>query len=429
MKWNELGAALAAIVLWCVAAGPVMAGELPESRVPDSFGVNVSGHQIDEVDYAKMNELDVQWVRKGFLWTHLEKTKGEYDFSRADAFMNELEANGIGWFCVLAFGNKLYEPGQHWMGVRTPEGRAGFARYAAAMAERFKGRKVVFEIWNESNSSFWKPEPDAEQYMAMLDEAVAAMREADPDCVIVAPSLYHIGWPKAQKWFEQCLERDIHEKVDAFSFHSYGDRGRNYLVERNLGWAAEIRAMMAKHGAPEDFPFVQSEYGINQNAPEFRDQPEDQWQRLQAQSVTRNYLVMLMLEAPINIHYEWKSRSESTRGDKGLLNRDKTTTLAYDAFNVLTEKLEGCTFDRRVDGYADDDYVVAFTDEQGRARLAVWTTGEAHTVDIPIAGTNAVEMWSMTGQDRKVAVEGGRIKVELTNGPAYVHLGGGTVAD
>ncbi|MEX0775163.1 MAG: beta-galactosidase [Phycisphaeraceae bacterium] len=421
--------AIAAIIACVALAHWARAGELPESRVPDSFGVNISGHELIDEDFAKMKALGVRWVRRGISWESIEKTKGEHDFTAADAFVKRLGEHDLGLVCVLAFGHPEYEPGMHRMGVRTPVGRKGFANYAAAMVGRYKDRKIVFEIWNESNSSFWKPEPNADQYMDMLDEAVVAMRKADPKCVIVAPSLYHIGWPKAIKWYEVCLKRDICKKVDAFSFHSYGDRGRNAEVERNLKWAADLRELMGKYGVPQDYPFVQSEYGINQNAPEFQEKPKEQWESLQAQSVTRNYLVCLMLQMPINIHYEWKSRDESTRGDKGLLNRDRTTTVAYDAFRTLLEKLDGCVFKARLDGYGASDFIVAFADKQGDSRLAVWTTAAAHSVEIRIQGTDKVSMWSMTGQQRELEVTNGKVTVELNNGPQYLHLQGGKLGD
>jgi len=405
-----------------------MAQSFPKPVVPDSFGVNVSGHELNEKDFALMKKANVRWVRRGILWTQIEKEKGVYDFEAADEFIDTLEEHDLGFLCVLAFGNKLYEPDQHWMGVRTAAGREGFADYAAAMARRYKGRRIVFEIWNESNSGFWKPKPDPDQYMDMLEEAVPAMRKAAPNCTIVAPSLIHIGWRKARRWYEGCLERGICRKVDGFSFHAYGDPGRNAEVERNIQWAAEMREMMGRHGAARSYPFIQSEYGINQNAPEFRKHPRDQWERLQAQSVTRNYLVCLMLKVPINIHYEWKSRSESTRGDKGLLNRDKTTTVAYQAFRTLTTVLDGCAFGKRLPGHADDDYVFVFAHASGKTMLAAWTTGEPHAVEISVTGADAVDVWDMTGAKAAVPVESGKVAIELTNGPAYCGLGKGSVA-
>lgn len=431
---NALKSLSACVILSLAAHHTVshaFAGELPPPSVPESFGVNVSGHELDEVDYELMTELGARWVRRGILWTQLEnQRKGEFDFTEADAFLDELAEHDLGLLCVVAFGNPLYEPGQHWMGVRTPEGRAGFANYAARLADRYKDRKIVYEIWNESNSAFWKPVEDPNQYMDMLDVAVPAMREADPDCVVLAPSLYHIGWDKARDWLEVCLQRGLLDKVDGFAFHSYGDRGRNSEVERNLEWAAEVRELLERHGAPADFPFVQTEYGINQNAPEFRDQPEERWETLQAQSVTRNYLVCLMFEMPINIHYEWKSRDESTRGDKGLLNRDKTTTAAYDAFKTLLVALDGLRFDRRIDGFGEDTYVTVFDGETGdEPRLAIWTTGATREVVLPISGTDSVEIWEMLGDRRELEVSDGELVLEATPAPIYVGLRGGTLTD
>lgn len=95
-------------------------------------------------------------------------------------------------YALSHLGIRCTKPvGIRW--VRKPEGCAGFANYAAMLGDRHRRRKLVFEISNESNSSFWKPEPDAKQYIDMVDSAVPAMRAAKPVCVIIGPSLYMSG--------------------------------------------------------------------------------------------------------------------------------------------------------------------------------------------------------------------------------------------
>lgn len=409
-------------------ASPLMADGLPASRVPDSFGVNVSGIDLTDDDFERMTELNVHWVRRGILWTQVEKEKGEFTWDQADAFVNELEEHGLGLVSPVAFGNTLYEPGQHWIGVRTEAGREGYANYAANLVGRYKDKKIIWEIWNEPNGSFWEPEANADQFMDMVDVAIPRMREADPDCTIVGPSLYNIGWPKAMAWLEVCLQRGLHEKVDGISFHSYAGRNTNSQPELNIQWHQELRALLAKYGAPEDYPIIQSEYGINVQSHEFsgsRIERETQ----QAQTVTRSYLIMLMLEMPVNIHYEWQSRTKSTRGDKGLINRDGTTAIAYDAFNVLTDLLDGYAVDRRLAGHDADDYILVLTNSDGHTRLAAWTTAEPHEVAIPVNHADAADVWDLLGEKHGVEVEDGMISIQLDHGPTYVGLGAGSVGE
>ena len=43
------------------------------------------------------------------------------------------------------------------------EGRKAFARWAAAAARHFQGRGILWEVYNEPNTKFWKPKADVQQ--------------------------------------------------------------------------------------------------------------------------------------------------------------------------------------------------------------------------------------------------------------------------
>jgi len=405
------------------AARSVHGASFAEPTVPQTSGVNVPGFPIEEIDFDRIRDTGFTYVRRGLVWSSIEKTKGQYDFAEADRWIKAAEDRGLGFLCILAFGNKLYEPDQHEMGVRTPEGREGFANYAAAMAERYKDKNVIFEIWNESNSSFWKPAPNADQYMDMLAAAVPKMRQANPKCIITAPSLYHIGWKKAQGFLETCLKRGIHKLVDGISFHAYGDPGRNAEVERNIGWVKEIRALMESNGAPKDFPIIQSEYGINVESKEFSGTHEEK-EVQQAQTVIRNYLITLLLKMPLNIHYEWRARAaDSKGGSKGLVGRDgKTGTAALKAFQVVMATLKGYRFEDRLTGTAETDFVLVFKNAENKHMLAVWTTKTEHEIEVPVSGATSLSVRDLLGQESTLAVKEGKLSITLKNAPQYIQL-------
>src|SRR5690606_15832471 len=135
---------------------PGWAQALPPTTVPQSLGVCIPGQKLEDVDFERIHEAGFRWVRKGVAWNQTEKEKGTYDFTYGDKHGSKCEDAGLGVMITLAFGNKLYEPDRHWMDVSTEASRKGFANYAAALADRYKGRKVVFEMWNEANSRFFR---------------------------------------------------------------------------------------------------------------------------------------------------------------------------------------------------------------------------------------------------------------------------------
>lgn len=403
------------------------AGEFPSQEVPQTFGVCISGHELDEIDFPALRKAGFRWIRKGVAWNQMEKEKGVYDFTNADELVKKCEDNDLGLLMTLAFGNKLYEPQSHRMVVSTPEGREGFANYAAALVKRYKGKKIIYEFWNEASGSFWKSkkkktEDQAKEFMAMQDLAAKKMRAADPKCKIAGAALYHIGWKKSIQWLDVCLDQKIHKSVDAIAFHAYGGRGDNDIVENNVAWYQAMQKQLAKHGAPEDFPFMQTEYGINVQFTNWNGSPQER-ELKQAQSIVRCYLVSLLLKMPMNIHYEYKSRKKDTKGDKGLVRMDGTEAPVYEACRVVMRVLNGYTFDKRLNDYGKNTYVLVFNNKSGQTKLAGWTSERDKTqeVTIPITGTE-VTVWDMMGKESKLKSKDGKLKVTLSNYPQYLAI-------
>jgi hypothetical protein len=112
----------------------------------------------------------------GFHWAGTERKPGEYDFSAYDRLVSALEKNGLRAVFILDYGNKLYDDG---LPPHTDEGRAAFAKWAAAAVGHFAGKGFLWELWNEPNiAQFWKPKPDVQQYIALAKAVSAELRRA-----------------------------------------------------------------------------------------------------------------------------------------------------------------------------------------------------------------------------------------------------------
>ena len=59
--------------------------------------------------------------------------------------MAALEPRGIRPIFILDYSNKMYDGD---LSPATDEGRAGFAKWAAAAAKHFAGRGIVWEMYN-----------------------------------------------------------------------------------------------------------------------------------------------------------------------------------------------------------------------------------------------------------------------------------------
>src|SRR5438034_1100450 len=78
--------------------------------------------------------------------------QGQYNFSSYERIVSMLAARGMRPLFILDYTNSLYEsshsPAYTSVGPHTDAVRQAFARFAAAAAAKFKGRGIVWEIWN-----------------------------------------------------------------------------------------------------------------------------------------------------------------------------------------------------------------------------------------------------------------------------------------
>ena len=82
---------------------------------------------------------------------------------------------------ILDYGNSLYG-GTNFASAAW---RQDFTNFAAAAAARYKGDGVVWELWNEPNGTGG---PTADQYMALANQVVPAIRNADTNSTIIGPA-------------------------------------------------------------------------------------------------------------------------------------------------------------------------------------------------------------------------------------------------
>ena len=123
---------------------------IPDGTIPYNMGVQLKGDTDGPEDLDRVQELGMKWVRRGFIWESIEREKGVYDFSQYDRFVNDCEKRGLKIIGCMAFSNKLYGH------VKDEPARSAYADFAAELVKHYKGRNIIWEIWNEPNTmTFW----------------------------------------------------------------------------------------------------------------------------------------------------------------------------------------------------------------------------------------------------------------------------------
>lgn len=146
-------------------------------------------------------EAGIGWAKVMFTWQELEPRKGRfYDdryrkstWDKFDEIISLLERYGIRPIA------RLDKP-PDWALVKpdvagdrgTPLAQiSDYADYVREVAQRYKGRIQHYQIWNEPNlAGEWGDRPpDPAGYTALLKAASDAIRDVDPDALIIAAPL------------------------------------------------------------------------------------------------------------------------------------------------------------------------------------------------------------------------------------------------
>ena len=207
-----------------------LCGQIPPAIIPAGVGVNihfVTGHARD---LDLITNAGFRFVRMDFSWEATEGKAGVYDWTEYDELTAHLEQRGLWALYILDYVNGLYEPmvdarravgepapERHVASPRHPESVAAFACWAAAAAVHFRGRHVLWEIYNEPNGDFWRPKPDAAEYTTLALATAKAIREAEPSATIIAPAMSGFDW----KYMESFLQSGVLEFLDGVSVHPY----------------------------------------------------------------------------------------------------------------------------------------------------------------------------------------------------------------
>jgi len=419
-----------ACVLLCVLSLPAAGAGIPEPVLPAGVGVNihfVTGH---ERDLELIAAAGFKFVRMDFHWQTVEPRKGEYHWTGYEELLANLEKRGLGAILILDYSNPLYEQGvdcphpitgkphKTIASPQHPESVAAFARWAAASAKHFQGRRVLWEIWNEPNGHFWSPKPDVQQYTTLALATAKAIREADPRATIIGPASASFPW----EFLESFLKSGALDYLDAVSVHPY--RNPKQPPETAAGDYQKLRALIERCAPPSKqvrIPILSGEWGYST------------WNHgvsleTQAAFAARQQLFNLLNGVPLSIWYDWKNDGPDPNENEhnfGTVLPDLAPKPAYVAIRTLTRELSGYRVVRRLPLPSDKDFALLCTTPQGDQKLAAWTLGEGHaaTIQVHLKGKEKPTVVSGTGESLAPNYESGCLILDLAPTPQYVALG------
>ena len=194
---TRLPADRAALALCCLLLSVIpRIAPLPTGAqaLPASAGAGLGVTLAIGAHAAYLPELGVGWARTIVSWADSEPSPGQFQWAGADAAVNQITPVAHLIF-QIAYTPAWARPNPADPGMTPPRDPQLLARFAAALAARYRGRVAAYEIWNEPNLGlYWgNRKPDAAGYVALLRAVSPAIRAADPRARIVSAGPALVG--------------------------------------------------------------------------------------------------------------------------------------------------------------------------------------------------------------------------------------------
>ncbi len=354
------------LIVLLIAASLTCHAKLPELVVPNGWGVNIHFTGAPKQDLDMIHQAGWRMIRMDFAWGDIEKQRGVYRFEAYDQLLDGLLSRGIHPIFILDYNNTLYEKESS---VRTEAGRKAFASFASAAVAHYRGKPILWELWNEPNGGFWQPAPNPDEYMRLAKVVFPAIRKADPSAICVAPALAAIDLG----FLEACFKRGLLPLVDAITVHPY----RGGMPETVAVDYQKLRQMIARiDPSKQDIPILSGEWGYSTATANYTEQQQGEY-------IARQYLVNISQNVPVSIWYDWHDDGPDPNYNEhrfGTVRQDYQPKPSYTAAKKLVSALTGMKYIKRI-ASKPDDYLLLFG-KGNTLKLAAWTTAASHSVSL-----------------------------------------------
>jgi len=312
------------------------------------FGINTTSKGFSK-DLPESTSLGLGIMRIVVTWKALEPKPGIYNWKNSDKAINDARSSGTGFLlqlmCISDWGTKA--PAQTrgiYHSASMPKDMNQWTDFLRALASRYKGQGVSYEIGNEVNAvAFWNG--TLEEYVDLLKISYQAIKGADPQATVlpsamacgVTKGLNSNASPDALKAHDDYLRAILATKAfDALNLHNYyypSDIVMNQFTFQS--YLDHFRKLMDESGVASK-PVWITETGypsqpINSSGGDAKESPADKQTRWLKEAY--NYAMSAKVERIFWIlMYD---REESYFGSMGLINKNGQKRPAWQAMKDL----------------------------------------------------------------------------------------------
>ncbi len=184
-----------------VQAQPTASGPPPPAvkpvNVPFAYGIQADPRGNTAGNIGNVQRLGFNWVKFQMAWKDVESAPGDFSWGMWDELINAYTANGINVLLSIPKAPDWARPFDDDKSVEgPPSDPALYAAFVGNVAGRYTGRVQAIEVWNEQN--LWYEAGgtgriNAANYVNLLQLSYRAIKEANPDMIVVSGALTPAG--------------------------------------------------------------------------------------------------------------------------------------------------------------------------------------------------------------------------------------------
>lgn len=192
----------------------------------------------------RAREAGFRWIREDFAFGSIYDSTGNYNYTRYDSLLNLAEKHSIQILPILeGFDHEVVRNNPHLAPLYDhPE---KWREFVKKTVQRYHGKLKYWEIWNEQDGGFWKPQPNAAQYVSLLKIAYEEIKKIDPQCQVLVGGM--IAWNAG--FLEAMYNAGAKGYFDIIAVHPYGFGPDVNLKARRMH--SEVVNVLKKHESKE----------------------------------------------------------------------------------------------------------------------------------------------------------------------------------
>lgn len=213
--------------------------------------------------YKKYLEpLGMRYIRLQAGWARCERSKGKYNFKWLDRIIDDAVSRGLEPWLQTSYGNPLYKGGGTayidggW--PNSEEALQAWDNWVRALAERYRGKVHIWEIWNEPDELLdpyagkvngkhtYKPRREGafEELVNLQIRTAEIIRGVDPDAEIASCGLARLNPALIDELVTTYQAAGKEQLFDYITYHGY-----KYRPEDMYPLVAKMQRVLDEHGS------------------------------------------------------------------------------------------------------------------------------------------------------------------------------------